>query len=90
MLSLRMNGRTETIVFSDGLNVDKCIELQKFCDAEGIGCAFGVGTNLTNGTSASLLLLRRHDHELERSLVAQTFGSSRSRRRTTSRVMGRR
>ncbi|GFZ45330.1 NAPRTase [Saitozyma sp. JCM 24511] len=36
------------IVFSDGLDVKKAIDLQKGCDEHGVGAAFGIGTSLTN------------------------------------------
>ncbi|GAA5983695.1 hypothetical protein JCM11641_000936 [Rhodosporidiobolus odoratus] len=36
------------VVFSDSLDVDKCIKLKKASDEAGIGCSFGVGTYLTN------------------------------------------
>ncbi len=35
------------IIFSDSLDTDKCIELQKYC-AGRINCSFGIGTNLSN------------------------------------------
>lgn len=38
----------KTIVFSDSLDVDKCIELQKVTEKEGFNTSFGVGTHLTN------------------------------------------
>ena len=38
----------KTIVFSDGLNVERCIELKAACEARGINCSFGIGTNMTN------------------------------------------
>ena len=39
------------IVFSDGLGVAKCLELQIECDKVGVAASFGVGTCLTNGQS---------------------------------------
>jgi len=39
---------TKTIVFSDGLNVDKAIEIKRYCDDKGIKCSFGIGTHFTN------------------------------------------
>ena len=39
--------QTKTIVFSDGLNVDKVLELNKKF-ANRIRCSYGIGTNLTN------------------------------------------
>lgn len=38
----------EIVVFSDGLDVAKSIELKKASDEAGIGCSFGVGTTFTN------------------------------------------
>ncbi|BGP40195.1 nicotinate phosphoribosyltransferase [Rhodotorula kratochvilovae] len=40
--------KTKVVVFSDSLDVPRCIELKKAADAAGIGCSFGVGTDLTN------------------------------------------
>jgi nicotinate phosphoribosyltransferase len=45
---LGINTRTKTIVFSDSLNVNKTIELQKHCNNLDINCSFGIGTHLTN------------------------------------------
>lgn len=39
---------SKTIVFSDGLNPQKAIELDRLCKTLGIKCSFGIGTNLTN------------------------------------------
>ena len=39
---------TKTIVFSDGLDVDRCIELRSYAVAKGIKPMFGVGTFLTS------------------------------------------
>lgn len=36
------------IVFSDGLDIPRCLALKKASSEAGIGCSFGVGTNLTN------------------------------------------
>ncbi len=38
----------KTIVFSDGLSVDKAVKLQRLCKQQGIKCSFGIGTHLTN------------------------------------------
>ncbi|ONH76699.1 Nicotinate phosphoribosyltransferase [Pichia kudriavzevii] len=38
----------KVICFSDSLNVEKCKHLKKVCNEIGIGCIFGIGTNLTN------------------------------------------
>ena len=42
-------------MFSDALDVDRCIELKQAADEAGIGASFGVGTNLTNGALAFYL-----------------------------------
>ncbi|GAA5945997.1 hypothetical protein JCM3775_003612 [Rhodotorula graminis] len=38
----------KVVVFSDSLDVERCIKLKKAADAAGIGSSFGVGTHLTN------------------------------------------
>lgn len=45
--SLNLTPENKTIIFSDSLNVDKAIELKKFCFGR-IKCSFGIGTNFTN------------------------------------------
>ncbi|GAA5820696.1 hypothetical protein JCM3770_001456 [Rhodotorula araucariae] len=40
--------RQKVVVFSDSLDVPRCIELKNAADAAGIGSSFGVGTDLTN------------------------------------------
>lgn len=40
---------SKTIVFSDGLNLELCKEINEYCKTR-IKCAFGIGTNLTNDT----------------------------------------
>ncbi|ORY89415.1 nicotinate phosphoribosyltransferase [Leucosporidium creatinivorum] len=40
--------KQKIIVFSDGLDVAKSIELKKASDEAGVGCSFGVGTTFTN------------------------------------------
>ncbi|KAE8236076.1 hypothetical protein A4X13_0g9272, partial [Tilletia indica] len=39
---------TKVIIYSDGLDVEKCIDLAKFSKEIGIGAGFGIGTSLTN------------------------------------------
>lgn len=39
---------TKLVIFSDGLNVSRCKELQRMAEKCGIRAGFGVGTNLTN------------------------------------------
>ena len=38
---------SKAIIFSDSLNVDKCVKLNEYCKNK-IRCSFGIGTNLTN------------------------------------------
>ena len=45
--------KTKTIVFSDSLDIERCLELKKWADKHGIRSSFGVGTFLT---SISLLV----------------------------------
>lgn len=52
---LGVSMEAKVIVFSDALDVERCLDIQKFCDGEAIGCSFGVGTFLTNGASSRLL-----------------------------------
>lgn len=51
-IDMGIDPRTKTIVYSDGLDVDSCIELWKAYNRR-IGVAFGVGTNLTNDIPGS-------------------------------------
>ncbi len=44
-----IDAATKTIVFSNALDFGKALDLQEFCRGK-IGCAFGIGTNLTNDT----------------------------------------
>ncbi|MDD4452402.1 MAG: nicotinate phosphoribosyltransferase [Proteiniphilum sp.] len=50
---LRVNPKMKYLVFSDSLNVDKVIEIKKYC-GDRIGVTFGIGTNLTNDVSAEI------------------------------------
>ena len=42
-----INPTEKTIIFSDGLTVDKAIEIKKYCDGK-IKCSFGIGTHFSN------------------------------------------
>ncbi len=44
---LKVNPITKTIIFSDALTMDKAVEINNNCIGR-IGCAFGIGTHLTN------------------------------------------
>lgn len=44
---LGINPLHKTIIFSDGLNIDKAIRIKKYCEGK-INCSFGIGTFLTN------------------------------------------
>lgn len=50
--ALGIDPRHKTIIFSDSLDVDRCIELKDACDVAGINSAFGIGTNMTNDDTA--------------------------------------
>lgn len=50
---LRVDPCTKYIIFSDGLNAEKAIEIKKACQNR-IGCTFGIGTNFTNDTNSGL------------------------------------
>ena len=39
---------TKFIIFSDGLDPEMAVKLQQACQAVGIKCSFGIGTNFTN------------------------------------------
>ncbi len=45
---------SKTIVFSDSLNVERTIEIKKYCEGK-VKCSFGIGTNLTNDVGAKPL-----------------------------------
>ncbi|GAA5825903.1 hypothetical protein JCM5353_004547 [Sporobolomyces roseus] len=40
--------KKKIIVYSDALDVEKCLELKNASDEAGVGCSFGVGTHFTN------------------------------------------
>jgi nicotinate phosphoribosyltransferase len=45
---VRIDPREKTLIFSDSLNVDKCIKIKEYCDQKQMKCSFGIGTELTN------------------------------------------
>lgn len=47
---LGIDPTTKLIIFSNGLNFTKALEIKEYCK-EKIRCSFGIGTNLTNDTS---------------------------------------
>ncbi|GAA5986605.1 hypothetical protein JCM5350_008314 [Sporobolomyces pararoseus] len=47
-LQVGADPKKKVIVFSDALDVEKCINLKKASDEAGVGCSFGVGTQFTN------------------------------------------
>jgi len=49
---LGINPRTKVIIFSDGLNVDKAIEIKEYCEGK-IQCSFGIGTHFSNDFEGS-------------------------------------
>ncbi|THB79970.1 MAG: nicotinate phosphoribosyltransferase [Desulfobacteraceae bacterium] len=46
--------KSKTIVFSDGLNVDKAVRIHEYCQGK-VRDAYGIGTNLTNDVGVSPL-----------------------------------
>ncbi len=44
---MQIDPKEKTIIFSDGLNIDKAIEIKKYCENK-IKYSFGIGTHLTN------------------------------------------
>jgi len=51
---IHIDPMTKTIVFSDGLNVDKVAEIEKFCKGK-IKTSYGIGTYLTNDVGPKAL-----------------------------------
>lgn len=74
-MSLRLTEclSAEIVVFSDSLDVKRCLELKKASDKAGIGCSFGVGTDLTNGARSCFTVL---ELELTLLLLRQTSAMS--------------
>ena len=65
--------KTKTIVFSDSLNVERCLELKKWADKYGIGSSFGVGTFFTS-TLPPVALLRTSSFPFPRLLSGVLIG----------------
>lgn len=47
-LKFGIDPMTKVVIYSDSLNVEKCIDLARYSKEIGIGCSFGVGTHFTN------------------------------------------
>lgn len=45
---MKIDTRSKSIIFSDGLNINSCIDINKHCNEKNINCSFGVGTFMTN------------------------------------------
>jgi nicotinate phosphoribosyltransferase len=45
---LQIDSTRKMVIYSDALTAERCLELSHYSDEIGIGCSFGVGTNLTN------------------------------------------
>lgn len=54
-----VNPKEKTIVFSDSLDVERCLELKKWADKHGIGSSFGVGTFFTSVPSFARIAKHR-------------------------------
>ena len=50
--NLGIDPLTRGLIFSDSLNVEKCISIKRYCQDK-INCSFGIGTELTNSFSNS-------------------------------------
>ena len=50
--SVKIDPLSKTIIFSDSLDAEKCVAIQKYCENR-IKCSFGIGTNLTNNFAGS-------------------------------------
>ncbi|PLW12848.1 hypothetical protein PCANC_16427 [Puccinia coronata f. sp. avenae] len=49
--TIGIDPKTKLAIFSDGLDVETCCELRKFCDSKGLVEIYGIGTHLTNDFS---------------------------------------
>lgn len=47
-LAVDADPATKVLVFSDGLDVERCLDLKERTDQAGMLCSFGIGTFLTN------------------------------------------
>ena len=50
--SKNIDPMSKFIIFSDGLDISKVIEIKKYCEGK-INCSFGIGTNFTNSFDGS-------------------------------------
>lgn len=46
--TLGIDSKSKVVIYSDGLDVGRCLDLAAYSQQVGIGASFGVGTNLTN------------------------------------------
>ena len=46
--SIGVDPKSKVVIYSDGLDVDRCLELAAYSNHIGIGAAFGIGTSFTN------------------------------------------
>lgn len=46
--SIGVDPKTKVVIYSDGLDVERCLELAQYSKDIGIGAGFGVGTSFTN------------------------------------------
>jgi nicotinate phosphoribosyltransferase len=52
--ALDIDPLTKTVVFSDGLDVDRAVAIRRYCAGK-VSAVFGIGTSLTNDVGASPL-----------------------------------
>ncbi|KNF06069.1 hypothetical protein, variant [Puccinia striiformis f. sp. tritici PST-78] len=46
--TLGIDPKTKLVIFSDGLDVETCCQLRKFCESKGLAESYGIGTHFTN------------------------------------------
>lgn len=75
--SIGVDPSTKVVIYSDGLNVDRCLDLAEYSKKIGIGAGFGIGTSFTNdfrkegeeGVSKPLNIVIKLDSVEERPVV---------------------